>query len=131
MKKEYITVRLNDGGRSLFFNFDAEDCVVRAIAISENLDYMSTFELVQSYIKNGKTPHNAVKNTIVRKVLNDLGYIEIRKENRKTFKINELPMDRKIIIHTKKHICVFDNMVTFDLFCTKQNEPVYGYWVKK
>lgn len=125
-----IPFKYTDGGRSIFFNFKADDCVTRAIAIAEKLDYMSAFELVQTYIKNGNTPHDAVKNTIVRKVLNNLGYIEVRKNERKNFKISDVPLDKTIIIHVQKHICVLKNGKTYDLFALKSNVTIYGYWIK-
>jgi len=127
---KYIYVRLEDGGRSKYFDFEADDCVTRAIAIAEKIDYMEAFRLIESQLKNGKTPHEPVKNTIAREVLKSLGWIEIRKENKKSFKLEELPQDEMIIIHTSKHMCAFLNLVTYDLFCTKSNARVYGYFIK-
>lgn len=87
--------------------------------------------MVQRELSSGKTPHKAVKNTVVRKILKQLGYVEVRKPNRKSFVSNELPIDKKIIIHTRKHICVFENMGTYDVIPTSQIEAIFGYFVKK
>ena len=133
-----ISYTYNDGGRSNYFddringmfNVSICDCVTRAIAIIENIDYLEAYNLVSSYLKKNKTPDQGIKNTIVKNIFKDLGYVFVKKENGKMFKFHELPKDKKIVIHVNKHICVFQNMITEDLFCLKENECVHWYFVK-
>lgn len=127
---KFLKLNFNDGGRSKYFNYDASDCATRAIAISENIDYMEAFNMVSRELKGESTPHEGVPNTIVKKILKQLGYVEVRKDNRKMFKPDELPKDKRIIIHTRQHVCVFDNMITHDIIFTGRNEVVHWYFEK-
>ena len=127
----------DDGGRSLYYKAkDVGDCVVRAIAIANNMDYKQTYQLVKKY-NNGETPRNGVYKEVYIKLLKDLGWKWIpccgrgvKKQNVHLHK-DELPMGI-LICRVSKHLTCIKDGVIFDTYnCSRGGtRKVYGYWIK-
>ena len=64
----------NDGGRSLYFRGEANDCVVRAIAIAADLDYKDVYDLLKKKMGKGKSPRNGVPKKIYHGLILSLGF---------------------------------------------------------
>ena len=139
--------KYNDGGRSKYFKAErVGDCVCRAIAIANDMDYKEVYDLINKYarkerigirkrgISNSRT--GVYKDTI-RKVLEDLGWswtptmtigsgcnVHLRKE--------ELPSGT-IIVNVSKHTtCVKDGVINDTYDCSRGGTRcVYGYYTKE
>ena len=127
------------GGREKYYKkLTVGDCVVRAIAIANNMDYKETYKLVKKY-NSGFTPRNGVYKLVAHNVLTALGWqyipccgrghtgelIHMREE--------ELPDAERIICNMDRHIAaVIDGKLHDTYDCSKQgNRQIYGYWVKE
>ena len=133
----------NDGGRSKYFKGIAQDCVVRAVAIAEDLDYKEVYDalnkLLKSYgeklVRNSGTP-----KYITRKFIESYGYswtpvmkigsgceMHLREEELDQFE------DTTIIASVSKHVCCIKNGVLEDTYdCSRGGSRcVYGYWYKE
>ena len=74
----------NDGGRSKYYKSEkVGDCVCRAIAIANEMDYKEVYDLINEYAKKERinkksgsrsSSRNGVAKTTTRKILNDLGW---------------------------------------------------------
>lgn len=133
----------NDGGRSKYFKGDARDCVTRAIAIANNMDYKEVYDLVASYVKKvtgTKSARNGVPKKVTRKILEDLGWtwIPVMKIGSGCeLHLNEDELehfnDTTIIVQVSKHVCCIKEGVMQDTFnCSRDgNRCVYGYYIKE
>lgn len=137
----------NDGGRSNYFKGTTGDCVCRAIAIANDMDYLEVYNLINEYAKKEritkrqKTKSNArtgVRNTTIRKILEDLGWtwiptMEIGSGCQVHLKANEIPTDKTIVVKVSSHLVAVANGVVNDTYdCTRDgNRCVYGYYVKE
>lgn len=129
----------NDGGRNKYFKGSAGDCVTRAIAIANNMDYKQTYTLVANYVKQAtgtKSARSGVPKKVVKKIMDDLGwtYVATMKVGRgcNTHLIdNELPKGI-IIAQVSKHItCIINGVINDTYDCSRGGRRcVYGYWYK-
>lgn len=135
----------NDGGRNKYFKGTTGDCVCRAIAIANNMDYKEVYDMINEYSKGERTGKRkrgisnartgVYKNTIKR-ILEDLGWVWIP-----TMKIgsgctihlkeDELPKGT-IIVNVSKHTtCIIDGVINDTYDCSREGTRcVYGYYIK-
>ena len=123
----------NDGGRSNYFKGDANDCVVRAIAIATNRDYKEVYNQVKKII--GYTPRNSVKINDTKKVMKELGFkweskMSIGSGCTTHLVESELPTDKVIVCKVSHHLTCIKYGVINDTFdCSRDGSRcVYGYW---
>lgn len=138
----------NDGGRAKYFSAErVGDCVCRAIAIGNDMDYKEVYDLINKYAKKehvGKrkkgisNARNGVYKDTIRKVLEDLGWtwvatMEIGKGCQVHLRANEIPMNETIIVNVSKHTTCVKNGVINDTYdCSRGGTRcVYGYFIKK
>jgi hypothetical protein len=132
-----------DGGRSKYFKGEAGDCVVRAIAIATNKDYLEVYNDLKELNKKqrgrlrGASPRDGgTKKRTVRKYLEKLGWkwhptmkigsgcsVHLRKE--------ELPEGR-LIVQVSGHLTAVIDGVIVDTHNPDRGgmRCVYGYWNK-
>lgn len=100
------------GGRSHYFPTKLKkdltgDCVVRAIAIATNQDYMYIMkELFRIGLEIGHMPNNP---RTYEKYLDSIGWVKnkpFRKSNKKKYQVKNLPIKSgtSYIIHTTSHL---------------------------
>ena len=127
------------GGREKYYKaVHVGDCVVRAIAIANSLDYKFTYKIVKIY-NGGETPRNGVWEYIYKELLRDMGwkYVNLcdRKLEPKGLLMNEdnLPCDKTIICSIEKHLVAVVDGVVHDTFDSshKGTQLLRGYWVRK
>ena len=136
----------NDGGRSKYFKGQTRDCVCRAIAIANNMDYKEVYDLINEYAKREKTgrrkkgissARTGVYKQTENKLLQDLGWtwvatMKIGSGCNTHLKEDELPKGT-IIVRLSKHLtCVIDSVINDTYDCSRDgNRCVYGYWYKE
>lgn len=136
----------NDGGRrAAGLRGEANDCVVRAIAIATEQPYIVVYRDVNSqaanerWSKNRKTKSNArtgVHKPTWKKYLRSLGWVctptmGIGTGCKVHLREGELPAGR-LIVQTSRHlVAVIDGVIndTFDP-SREGTRCVYGYWTK-
>lgn len=133
MKWEYDT-----GGRENYFKkLNVGDCVVRAIAIANDLDYKVSYNLVKRYY-HGNTPRNGVPTKVYGELLKDLGWKYVSFSGRgykgkgKFLNEKSLPIDETIICRVSNHLTTVIDGVIHDTYdCSKSGtRQVYGYWYR-
>ena len=133
-----IRFEYNDGGRSKYFAAsNVGDCVVRAIAIATNTDYMETYNAISEIGK--QTPRNGVKKTVIKKYLQGkLGWrwvalMGIGTGCRFHLTDNEIPNKGNVIVSLSKHLaCIKDGTLNDTYDCSRDGTRcVYGYWIKE
>lgn len=136
----------NDGGRSKYFKGSTGDCVCRAIAIANDMDYKQVYDLINEYAKKERITKRKKKNSNARtgvykdtsrKVLQDLGWIFIPTMTigsgcQVHLRKDELPSG-VIIAKVSRHlVCIIDGVVNDTYDCTRNGgRCVYGYFIKK
>ena len=138
----------NDGGRSKYFKTEkVGDCVCRAIAIANNMDYKEVYDLINKYSKRERTSlrkksvssaRNGVYKETIKKILEDLGWtwvatMGIGKGCQVHLRKDEIPMNETIIVNVSKHTtCVKDGVINDTYDCSRHgNRCVYGYFIKR
>ena len=151
-EKEYnwyqeLDFNYNDGGRSKYFKAEkVGDCVCRAIAIANNMDYKEVYDMINLYAKKehlGKrkkgisNARNGVYKDTIRRVLEDLGWtwvatMGIGKGCQVHLRVGEIPMNETIIVNVSKHTtCVINGVINDTFDCSRNgNRCVYGYFIK-
>lgn len=129
----------NDGGRSKYFQGNANDCVTRAIAIATGKDYKEIYNLVAKEVKavtGTKSARNGVPKKVTKKVMKDLGFkwvptMQIGSGCKTHLREEELPKGI-IIVQVTGHVsCIIDGVINDTHDCSRDgNRCVYGYWVK-
>ena len=136
MRYEY-----DDGGRKAAgYKGDAEDCVVRAIAIATEQPYAAVyqvlFDLNRQNNRDGRcSPRNrGTKKKTVREYLEALGWrwtptMQIGSGCKVHLRCGELPTGR-LIVSVSKHLCAVINGVIRDTHDPSRNGTrcVYGYF---
>lgn len=145
---EKLGFNYNDGGRAKYFSAErVGDCVCRAIAIGNDMDYKEVYDLINKYAKKehvGKrkkgisNARNGVYKDTIRRVLEDLGWtwvatMEIGKGCQVHLRANEIPMNETIIVNVSKHTTCVKNGVINDTYdCSREGTRcVYGYYIKR
>ena len=135
----------NDGGRHKYFKGTTGDCVCRAIAIANNMDYKEVYNLINEYAKKEKTGRRkrgisnartgVYKNT-EKKILESLGWkykatMGIGTGCKVHLKEDELP-NGTIIVQVSRHLtCIIDGVINDTYDCSRDGSRcVYGYWYK-
>jgi hypothetical protein len=124
----------HDGGRSLYFKGDADDCVVRSIALAAGLDYKEVYDLLKAKMRKGKSPRNGVPRKIYHSVILALGFewipfMGIGTGCRVHLKKEELPTGT-MICRLSKHLCCVKDHVIYDTFHPGADRCVYGIYKK-
>jgi len=135
----------NDGGRSKYFKGRAGDCVVRAISIAEDADYIDIYNLVNLLGKQEKitkrsgsrsSARDGVCKETTRKVMKIRGWrwkplMSIGSGCTVHLAEDELPKG-VIIVRLSGHVACVKNGVLHDTYdCTREGTRcVYGYWHK-
>ena len=136
----------NDGGRSKYYKSEkVGDCVCRAIAIANEMDYKEVYDLINEYAKKERinkksgsrsSSRNGVAKTTTRKILNDLGWkwiptMSIGSGCKVHLKEEELPKGTIILALSKHLTCVKDGVIHDTYDCSRDgNRCVYGYYIK-
>ena len=138
----------NDGGRAKYFNVKGvSDCVCRAIAIGNDMDYKEVYDLINEYAKKEHTgkrkkrissARNGVYKNTTKKILESLGWtwvatMEIGKGCQVHLRANDIPMNETIIVSVSKHLtCIKNGIINDTHDCSREgNRCVYGYFIKK
>lgn len=133
-----IKFQYNDGGRSKYFEAtNVGDCVVRAIAIATNNDYMAIYNAIAKL--GNQTPRNGVKKSTTRKFIEQqlkwrwVPLMGIGTGCRVHLTNNELPEHGTIIVQLSKHLACVKDGTLFDTYdCSRDGTRcVYGYWIKE
>jgi hypothetical protein len=136
----------SDGGRAASgYKGQADDCVVRAIAIATELPYQEVYDLVNQYGtkerrgKRKRSRSNArtgVYPITLRKVMAALGWVwqptmSIGSGCTVHLREAELPPGR-LVVSVSKHTCAVIDGVLHDTHdgSRKGTRCVYGYWSK-
>lgn len=145
---EKLGFNYNDGGRAKYFSAErVGDCVCRAIAIGNDMDYKEVYDLINKYAKKehvGKrkkgisNARNGVYKDTIKRVLEELGWtwvatMEIGKGCQVHLRANEIPMNETIIVNVSKHTTCVKNGVINDTYdCSREGTRcVYGYYIKR
>ena len=126
--------RVNDGGRSKYFKDDCVgDCVVRALAIATDQDYLEVHKYVQDTL--GILPEDGVFTNVLHDLLrNKLGFSWRHTMYSPRVRCDEkgivaLPSDVKIILNLPLHVSAYVNGYILDTYDPRvDNEMIYGYW---
>jgi len=138
-----MNYQYNDGGRQAAgYKGEAQDCVVRAIAIAAEKSYQEVYDAIniassQERIgKHKSSARNGVYRKTWEKFLTSLGWawhptMFIGQGCKVHLNANELPTGR-IIARVSKHMVAVIDGVIQDIFDPSRNETrcVYGYWSK-
>lgn len=126
----------DDGGRAAAgYKGNANDCVIRAIAIAAGVPYLKVYQdLHRAY---GKSPGGGVPSNVYRRHLAERGWkwvptMKIGSGCRVHLTSNELPSGR-IIVRLSRHLAAVIDGILHDTFDCSRNGTrcVYGYWTKK
>lgn len=120
----------NTGGRERYYKAtNVRDCVTRAIAIANNMDYKTTYKMMWEY--QGESPRNGVYPEATDKCLFDLGW-EYKDLAKQRIRMNEFEFPNGIIIcRIKGHITtIIDGVINDTWNCSIKNPVVIGYWHK-
>ena len=142
MKLEF---NYNTGGREKYFKGITGDCVCRAIAIANDMDYLEVYKMINEYSKkerNGKrkksNARSGVRITTERKILKDLGWtwcpmMKIGSGCQVHLRTDEIPMNKTILVSVSKHLtCVKNGIINDTYDCSREgNRCVYGYYMKE
>lgn len=123
----------NDGGRlAAGYKGDANDCVVRAIAIATGDDYRSVYDMIA--VITGASPRKGVRNDHTRHIMHHLGWkwhptMHIGQGCKVHLNPDELPSGT-IVVKLSRHIATVIDGVLHDTYdCTRDGTRcVYGYW---
>lgn len=142
-----LDFQYNSGGRENYFKKErVGDCVCRAIAIANDMDYLEVYNMINEYAKKEhitkrkkkkSSARNGVFKGTEKKILEKLGWswvatMEIGKGCQVHLRANEIPMNKTIIVQVSRHLtCVKSGVINDTYDCSKDgNRCVYGYWVK-
>lgn len=126
----------DDGGRSLYFKGEADDCVIRSVAIATGRDYLEVYDEIKAFNK-GKSCRNGTPSKVTKNYINSFGFkwvptMQIGSGCQVHLREDELP-GGTLLVSLSGHIsCVKDGVIydTFD--CSRDGTRcVYGYWIVK
>ena len=124
------------GGREKYYKaLSVGDCVVRAIAIANGMDYKVTYNLLKKY-NDGDTPRNGVYRIVYAKLLKDLGWKNVSccEDGYDKVYLNkeEIPEEGPVICRLDKHAVAVIDGVIHDTYNSARdgNRRVYEYWIK-
>ena len=124
------------GGREKYYKAqNVRDCVTRAIAIANGMDYKETYMALKKY-NGGESPRNGLFTFVYSKMLEDLGweYISCNDDGQEIFfREGQLPEKGTIICRIDKHAVAVIDGVIHDTFNSSGNgnRKLLGYWRKR
>lgn len=140
----------DDGGRSKYFNGNAGDCVVRAIAIASGMDYKEVYDELfnmnkefastsrKKIVKKIKgTPRDGNFKDVYGKLIEKLGFkwiptMKIGSGCTVHLREGELPSKGVLIVKVSRHLTTVIDGVIHDTHDPSRDGTrcVYGYWIK-
>ena len=139
MKHQY-----NDGGRKASgYKGQADDCVVRAIAIAAKMDYQDVYDYINQVCaterrtKKRKTRSSARTGTYkatTKRIIEGLGWewtptMFVGQGCKVHLKEDELPKGRLIVSVSQHLVAVIDGVIHDTYDCSRNGTRcVYGYW---
>tara|TARA_Y100001951_G_C11274693_1_gene261063 strand:+ start:856 stop:1434 length:579 start_codon:yes stop_codon:yes gene_type:complete len=144
-----IAYKYNDGGRKdCGFKGYTGDCVTRAVAIANKMDYRKAYKLIDSFgqkeyrtkrrAKRGRSAaRTGVYKQTSKKILKKLGWdwkptMFIGSGCRVHLRSKELPMGTLIVSVSKHLTTVIDGVINDTHDCSREGTRcVYGYWYRK
>jgi hypothetical protein len=127
----------NDGGRSKYYKRVAQgDCVIRAIAIATNQDYLQVQKDIKKIIRKEKSQYKSnIDVGLFRhtydKYFKEIGWNWYFTAN--TMRVNDFEhIEGTFILSLPNHFVACQNGILFDTFDSSKNNPmVYGFFSKK
>ena len=137
----------HDGGRAAAgYKGQANDCVIRAVAIAAELPYQRVVDMVRELAKaepkpTFRRPHRSsmtrgVHKQVTHRLLDDLGWtwfpiMKIGSGYRIHLRADELGTGR-LVVQLSRHVTAVIDGDIFDTFDPSRNGTrcVYGYWEK-
>lgn len=128
----------NDGGRNAAgYKGEANDCVVRAVAIATGREYKDVYRelarIMESY-GHARSARNNIPNKIVKKYLTDLGFEWVPTMGKGTgiqvhLRESEIP-EGTLIASVSRHLVTIKDKVIHDTHDPSRNgnRGVYGFW---
>lgn len=121
----------NTGGRERYYKaLNVRDCVTRAVAISNNMDYKKAYKLVWRF--EGNSPRNGVSQTGTDNTFKSLGwkYKDVRAEH---IRINDFKISNpNMVLRIKGHVVAVKDGVLNDTWnCSAKNPEIIGFWIKE
>lgn len=134
--------KYNDGGRSKYFKGKAGDCVVRAIAIASQEDYLEVYNKLNNYIKtktkdNKSSSRTGVSKNIIRRFLKSKNWkwvptMFFGQGCKVHLDPKELPKGRLIVNVSRHIVAVIDGVINDTYDCSRKGRRcVYGYYIKE
>lgn len=127
---------INDGGKAESGRKGKSgDCVVRAIAIANDMDYETVYHMVSEEAANygfKKSARDGIHNKVRDAVLKKLGWVWVSapKIVGRKARCADLFDKGMVIARQARHIVAVNYGIPNDIF-DSSNKMVYGYWVKK
>lgn len=137
----------DDGGRTLAgYKGDAKDCVVRAIAIAENVPYSAIYKELQAWIdghptRKGKKRYVRLGGASIKEIR---GFLDARGWTWRSvmgigtgttmhLRREELPSQKRLIMRLSRHLCAVIDGVIHDTYDPSRDgfRAVYGYWFRR
>lgn len=125
-----IGFKQTDGGRVSYFDKKAKgDCATRAIAISNNMDYLEAHNLVRSFKKGN--PDTGLNLRILHKIMESLGWVWISTNKKRLSEIS-LPKEDIVLIRLAHAIAIKDGLA-HDTFISLKTRgiKIHGYYRKE
>lgn len=125
----------NDGGKAdTGRKGKSGDCVVRAIAIANNMDYETAYRMVAQEAANygfKKSARDGIHNIVRDAVLKKLGWVWVSapKIAGRKARCADLLAEGIVIARQARHIVAVNYGIPHDIF-DSSNKMIYGYWVK-
>jgi hypothetical protein len=127
---------INDGGKAASGRKGKSgDCVVRAIAIANDMDYDTAYRMLAKEAADygfKRSARNGIHKTVSEAVLKKLGWVWAAAPKFKGRKARcaDLYGMGMVIAKQAGHLVAVCNGIPYDTF-DSSNRMVYGYWVKK
>lgn len=132
--------KYNDGGRAAAgYKGQANDCVVRAVAIATERDYREVYRELSRHMKScgyRASARDGIPNWVVREYLKELGFKWVKTMGKGTgiqvhLKEGELPKGT-LIASLSRHVAAVIDGTIHDTHNPSRGgtRGVYGYWVK-
>ncbi len=136
----------SDGGRSLAgFKGNANDCVVRAIAIASDTPYLEVYDNFNQLSRPSRigskgnfSPRTGISKYLYMPYLVSHGFkwvtcMSIGSGCKVHMRYDELPTDKRLIVRLSKHLTVVINGTIYDTFEPSRDGTrcVYGYFEKQ
>lgn len=114
-----MDVRITTGGRPETMPQPRGDCSVRALAIFLKMSYKEIEDVLLAH--TDYTPRRGVSNTLLYKLLEELGMTYIDSRVRLSAKNARERLPEKCLLVFRHHICAYEAGMIYDSFNIMQN----------